>query len=79
MINVANYSVLVSLFNLMNSSTVLHELIKSSNFLRNNIISFGILLSKKSIDIFNKLHRYDLMRELVIIFVEVPSKLKIKD
>lgn len=79
LINIANNTVLVSLFNLMNSLTILNKLIKCSNSLRNNIVGFSILLSQKSIDVFDELHGDNLMRKLVIVFVKIPSKLKIKD
>lgn len=63
----------------MDCLTVLDELIESSKFLRDYVVSFGVLLTQKRIDVLDELHSNYLVSKLIVELVEVPCELEVKD
>lgn len=63
----------------MNGEGIVDELIQCTSFEGDNLVGKNVLLTKNGVEVLDELHRYQLVGQLIIDFIQKPSKLKVQD
>lgn len=66
-------------FDLVHCYCILYELVECSYLFGDDLVGYDIFFAQDGVEVFDVLHSDDLMRELVIIFVEEGCEFEVED